>query len=101
MNISSKAVGPPTIHINNTYTHALVCVTPLHLLKVRQSLTHHKKFIATVTEDIDHVQNVPDPVSVSVSGSMDMHWYEVWISQLVVYESFTMVHLGGNIATLS
>ena len=59
------------------------------------------KFIAIVTEDIDHVHNVPVPVSVSVSGSTDMHWYGVCISQLVVYENFTRVHSGGNIATLS
>ena len=50
-------------------------------------------FIATVTKDIDHVQNFPDTGSVSVPEPMDMRWYGVCISQLVVYASFTRVHL--------
>ena len=60
--------------------------------------------ILTVSENIDHVQNVPDPVSVYVSCSMDMHWYGVCINQLVFLRKIhksTFSATGDNMETLS
>ena len=79
------------IYISAILTHELVCV-PLALAKRAAIMNSPSKAAFIVTEDIDHVQNVPDPVSKSVSASMDMHWYGVWISQLVAYERPTRVH---------
>ena len=68
-----------------------MCV-PLSLVKSGAIVNLPSKATFIVTEDSDHVQNVPGPVSVSVSSSMDMHWYGVWINQLVDYERSTRVH---------
>ena len=74
-------------------TNELVCV-PLSLAKSEAIMNSPSKatFIVTVSKDINHVQNGRDPVSVSVSCSIDMHWYRVWINQLVVHERSTRVH---------
>ena len=87
--LSLKAVW----YIPAIFTHKLVCV-PLSLGKSGTVMSSPSKatFIVNVSEDIDDIQNIPDPVSVSVSWSMDMHWYRVWINQLVVYERSTRVH---------
>ena len=47
------------------------------------------KFSATVTED-----NVSGPVSVFVSGSMDMHWYGVCIRQLYLFINVPQEYVG-------
>ena len=65
---------------------------PVSLAKRGAIMNSPSKATFIVTEDIDHVQNVPDPLSVSVSSSIDMPWYGVWINQLVVYERSTRVH---------
>ena len=65
---------------------------PVSLAKRGAIMNSPSKATFIVTEDIDHVQNVPHPLSVSVSSSIDMPWYGVWIKQLVVYERSTRVH---------
>ena len=47
------------IHISNTYTRTCVCVSLAKSEAIMNS-PPKAKFIATTTEDIDHVQYVPD-----------------------------------------
>ena len=64
------------IYITNTYTWTCVCAFVIAKSKAIMNSPSKAKFIDTVSEDIDHGQNVPDPVSVSVSWSIDMHGTE-------------------------
>ena len=77
------------IYITNTYTWICVCAFVIAKSEAIMNSPSKAKFIDTVSEDIDHVQNVPDPVSVSVSWSIDMHGTEYgWANLLFMNFQF-------------